>query len=149
MSFGVPTLVDAVFILRRKIMFDNIGGKIKGLAAFWTWFGIIVSVIVGFVFIFINDLDGVTGFLIGFLIVLLGSLASWLSSLLLYGFGELINNTSIIAESTSKNNLPNTVQPTATEQPKTVAIPIATILKKRPTTSVKRCPYCGQKLNWD
>ena len=77
-------------------MFDNIGGKIKGLASFLTWIGIIASVITGIIFI-ADDAGGM-----GFLLIILGPLASWLSSLLLYGFGELIENTSIIAQNTSK-----------------------------------------------
>lgn len=76
-------------------MFDNIGGKIKGLASILTWIGIVASVIIGIIFI----ADGDGG---GILIMILGSLTSWLSSLLLYGFGELIENTSTIAQNTSK-----------------------------------------------
>ncbi|MBQ2914119.1 MAG: zinc-ribbon domain-containing protein [Clostridia bacterium] len=124
-------------------MFDNIGGKIKGFASFLTWVGIIVSVIVGIIYIS-NDNVG-----IGILIIAIGSLSSWLSSWLLYGFGELIENSSIIAENTSfnKNITPNhsnaKVPPYSSNsfgsQSQTPSI-FSTQQSK------KICPHCGATL---
>jgi len=99
-------------------MYDNIGEKIKWLAKFIAIAGIIVSVISGLI-IFIGAITGakissffgssssnngtvvLTGFLTGILYMVVGSLISWISSWFLYGFGELIENTAIIAENTS------------------------------------------------
>ena len=79
-------------------MYDNIGNKIKGLALATAVFGIIGSVIVGFFF-------AVTGStLVGFLIILVGALVSWVSTWLLYGFGELIENSRSISESCREIN---------------------------------------------
>ncbi len=74
-------------------MFRNIGGKIKTLAQIITWLGIIASVLGGFIVAAIDD-DLIA---VGLLIVVVGSLASWISSFLLYGYGQLIQNTDIIA----------------------------------------------------
>ncbi len=71
-------------------MFENIGGKIKGLASVVCILGIIGSVISG---ISIIDYDGLSGFLI----MVLGSVFSWAGSFVLYGFGQLVDNSDIIA----------------------------------------------------
>ena len=75
-------------------MFGNIGGKIKTLAQVVTWIGIIGSVICGFVLMGIDDDLIFTGFIIA----LFGSLSSWVSSFVLYGFGQLIENTDKLVE---------------------------------------------------
>ncbi len=88
-------------------MFDNIGGKIKALAKFITWAGIIGSVIAGIVVIGAGGRNiygyGYSGSFVlqGILTMVLGSLAAWISSFVLYGFGELIEQTAAIARNTS------------------------------------------------
>ncbi len=74
-------------------MFNNIGGKIKGLATVLTSAGIIASCIIGIIYILSGDGDNV---LQGFLILAIGSLSSWLGSFLLYGFGQLVENSDIL-----------------------------------------------------
>lgn len=76
-------------------MYTNIGGKIKGLAHSIAWIGIILSLIFGIVLM-------VEVFLTGLLIMGLGVLVSWVSTLLLYGFGQLIENTDILVEEARK-----------------------------------------------
>ena len=78
-------------------MFDNIGEKIKTLAKVVCWVGIIASVIMGFVAIDSTN-DETAGFFSLVLIAGLGSLGSWVGSFVLYGFGELVSNSAIIAE---------------------------------------------------
>ena len=82
-------------------MFDNIGRKIKGLASAVTWIGIILSIISG-----ISMLSSSGGLLAipAILVMALGSLFSWLASLTLYGFGQLIENSDIIAEEYNRKN---------------------------------------------
>ena len=70
-------------------MFDEIGRKIKILAKCITIIGIIIFVIYGII-IFANYR------LLGLAIMLGGSLLSWISSFMLYGFGHLIENTEIL-----------------------------------------------------
>ena len=78
-------------------MFDNIGEKIKTFAKVVCWIGIIVSFIFG---VLLVNSSG----LIGILTIVVGSLASWIGSFSLYGFGELIEKATEIAENTRPVN---------------------------------------------
>ena len=75
-------------------MFKNIGKKIKVLAVVFCVLGIIGSLIAGGTL-----LDGWGTEAIGAAIMIGGSLLSWISSFVLYGFGELVDNSTIIANS--------------------------------------------------
>ena len=82
-------------------MFNNVGGKLKTLAKVVAWIGMIASCMLGLGSIVLVRI-GVgafipIGFLMGFLIMVIGFLISWLSSLGLYAFGELVENSAIIA----------------------------------------------------
>ncbi len=79
-------------------MYTNIGGKIKTLAKIVCYLGIIGSVIYGIWFY--NTYYSVRN--MGILIVIGGPLLSWVSSFFMYGFGELIEKTTVIAEAVSK-----------------------------------------------
>ena len=85
-------------------MFKNIGGKIKGLAKVICIVGIAISVIAGIVMIGFgsSSYNGDTMIGVGFAVMLVGSLVSWIGSLFAYGFGELIENTTVIAELAAK-----------------------------------------------
>lgn len=83
-------------------MFNNIGEKIKGLAIFFTIIGIIASLI-GSIYTWAKTL----GFFVGFIILVCGILASWISSFVLYGLGELISKTSDIEEGIRRIQLLN------------------------------------------
>ena len=76
--------------------FENIGGKIKTLAVVTTIIGISLSVILGFVL-----MDTSVG--TGMLVLVGGSLFSWISAFFMYGFGELIEKTTEIAKNTKKD----------------------------------------------
>lgn len=73
-------------------MFNNIGGKIKSLASFVCWLGIIATVIGGII-LMLTDEDLI---LIGLLVMIAGSIGSWVGSFLLYGFGQLVHNSDIL-----------------------------------------------------
>ncbi|MBQ9188639.1 MAG: hypothetical protein IJ138_04880 [Clostridia bacterium] len=76
-------------------MFTDIGAKVKGLAK--TIFVILViAVFVAAVAIIIMTSGEGMGFLIALLVVVVGILISWLSVLLLYAFGELVDNSTRI-----------------------------------------------------
>ena len=71
-------------------MFDNICGKIKTMAQVICVLGIIGSAISG-IGLFINK------FVInGIAVIVGGALLSWIGSLCLYGFGQLIENTDLL-----------------------------------------------------
>ena len=73
-------------------MFSDIGNKIKALAAVISFLGIAASVICGGVVAYKEQT------LYGVLIIIVGSLVSWLSCSTLYGLGQLIDNSDKIVE---------------------------------------------------
>ncbi len=84
-------------------MFKNIGKKIKVLAVILCWIGITASVIAAIVMIF-QAMDSYyfdDMYIVSAIIVLLvGPLLSWVASFFMYGFGELIDKTCVIAKNT-------------------------------------------------
>ena len=96
---GLP---PGILIRRRCTMFDEIGNKIKTVAQVFTWIGIVGSVIWGFVVMGSNVDNAV---LFGILIIAIGSLVSWLGSLTLYGFGQLIENTDELVKQRKQNTV--------------------------------------------
>ena len=72
-------------------MFSNIGGKIKSLAQFICWAGIAICIYIGF-----NIAKDSNDVALPILIAIGGGILSWVSSFVLYGFGELIEKTTYI-----------------------------------------------------
>lgn len=88
-------------------VFKNMGGKIKKLAKFLCWVGIIVS-IVGGIGIIATAMDGAGAIYVegigriengavwmmglGAVVAVLGSLFSYIGTMYLYGFGELVQS---------------------------------------------------------
>jgi hypothetical protein len=70
--------------------YDNIGRKIKGAAEFIFILEAIVTIIVG-IALMILELP-----FLGILLMVLGPVLAWISSWLMYGFGQLIENSDII-----------------------------------------------------
>ena len=79
-------------------MYDNIGGKIKNWAV-WIFIVEAIAAIIGGITLVAND-NG----LVGFLTIVFGPIAAWVSSWLLYGFGQLIENSDIIAAEFNRKN---------------------------------------------
>ena len=77
-------------------MYDNIGGKIKGLAKASFIVAAIAEVITG-IALMAADEDLI---LYGLLVLVVGPIVAWVSSWLLYGFGELIDKASDIERNT-------------------------------------------------
>ena len=71
--------------------FDDAGEKLKSWAKFWRIAGIIVAVAAAIV-LFTKDL-----FWVGVAVAVAGILGSFLGSLILHGFGELVENSRIAA----------------------------------------------------
>ena len=90
-------------------MWSNIGHKIQVLAKVICWIGIVLSVIAGIAIIAGGSAVRSYGYtyntgsttLTGILVIVLGALGSWLGSLTLYGFGELICRTVSIDDKLS------------------------------------------------
>ena len=79
-------------------MYDNIGGKIKNWAI-WIFIVEAISAVIGGIVLIVND-----NALLGFLTMILGPIAAWISSWLLYGFGQLVESSDIIAAEYSRKN---------------------------------------------
>lgn len=126
-------------------MYDNIGRKLKDLAQIFTALGIIASIIFG-IFMFVGS-----QIFLGLLVIALGSLLSWISSLFLYGFGELIEknceiarNTDIIVKSLESKNAIEQVQVAENQQDTTSTHKwLCNNCKKLRTKSP--CEYCGKE----
>ena len=87
-------------------MFDNIGGKIKGLAKLIFWIISIACIILGCITIIYgfknpgdNSQNIMPSILRGSGIAIGGVIMAWLQNFLLYGFGELVDsNQKILKE---------------------------------------------------
>ncbi len=72
-------------------MYDKIGKQLKSLATVFCVFGILSGLSLGFwIFESINEIIG-----IAFMIA--GPISSWIGYYFVYAFGELVENSSIIA----------------------------------------------------
>ena len=80
--------------------YENIGNKIKGLAQMAFVVETIAAVITGFT-LMATDEDLI---LYGLLVLIAGPIIAWVSSWLLYGFGQLIENSDIIAAEYNRKN---------------------------------------------
>lgn len=127
-------------------MFKNIGKKIMILAKVICFLGIGVSVLWGIIYLLSERLY-LEHIVIALIIIASGALVSWLSSIFIYGFGELIDKTAEIS-----NKLPES---------KTAEEPAPAAPKYNPDTEYKcpecggkfkfgqeKCPGCGKKINW-
>ena len=79
-------------------MFDYVGVKMMTLAKVCAWIGIGASILCALIVMDEGEL------LMGVIIVVLGSLISWVSSLVLYGFGQLIDDVSVLKQKSLENN---------------------------------------------
>ena len=119
-------------------MFDNIGKKLKGLAYFICFGGIIIFLIFGIILLF----DGLI--LIGLLTIIFGSLESWISSWITYAIGEIAENTSTY-HPTSKQTFVH-----VNNGKEEAEIKKTSVLVSKPSHSqsyqYKTCPHCGETV---
>ena len=84
-----------------SMLFDNAGRKIQTVAKVFFCLGVLVSVFTWIICMILGAAENDTSlmfFSIGALFI--GVFVSWLSNLLLYGFGTLIANSKKIVENT-------------------------------------------------
>ena len=130
-------------------MFDHIGRKIQILAIVLCALGITASVVTGIVYISAIDSPDARRVWAGILFMFLGSLLSWVSTFVLYGFGHLIENSDTLVAHTMTqpaipaNHIPaNTASaPKAAQKPAPEETPQSTTfkekIKKVPTLTLK------------
>ncbi len=124
--------------------YGNIGGKIKGWAITIFIFGAIACIISGLVLI------GNDAILVGILTIIIGTLAAWVSSWLLYAFGELVEKTVMNEENTREILKFLKKDAEAPEQPKPVTIQSGARVSAPSVSSNKDIPggwtcTCGRK----
>ena len=140
-------------------MYNNIGNKIKILAQIICVLGVVASVILGLVICFTTDEFNV----IGLLYILIGSILSWISTLTMYGFGELIEKVCVIEKKVviSKSNIfiktensstENLINTTSQKEKETKETKGTGFVKHKwrcsncnNMISEETCPYCGQQ----
>ncbi len=127
-------------------MFDNIGGKIKDQARSSCYLGIVISMLLGAMLLLSGQ--GIL-MILGLLIAVAGSLVSWQSSFVLYGFGEMVENSDILAGRIQgkepKAAAPSGQNAGGTQKKAKVTGPIprdAVIFPTRTEAEIE-CPKCG------
>ena len=77
-------------------MFENTGRKIKKFAYILFVLGVLAAIITGCYIMYKSPASG------GFVIMVVAIISSYLSSLLLYGFGKLVENSDKLVEQGEK-----------------------------------------------
>ncbi len=136
-------------------MFDNVGEKIKALAKTKFWISNIVWILIGilaFVLVYtLADRDAITIFLglcLAAIIIGVGIFLSYISVVKFYAFGDLVENTYIIANNSA-------ISASNSEKAKFALEQNSLQQKCRPTCRVcyhvnpeeaEICQKCGEKL---
>lgn len=95
-------------------IFDNIGDKIKTVAWICFSMGIIASLLLGIYIASIVSSDDISPIVTIILVSAIGSLLSWVGSLFIYGFGQLIENSDVLVANKvshiTANKVPDTLE---------------------------------------
>ena len=124
-------------------MFDNIGGKIKGLAKVIFIISACFIVLLGIILMTSLQMYGSFYSLIfGLIFMAIGILFSWISSWFLYGFGQLIENSDVLVKESKKQT--NVLQRLASENDKNQNF--NTNNGQGNASGTHYCTYCGAIL---
>lgn len=142
-------------------MYRNIGGKIKGLARVLCTIGIIFSVLIAILLCGLGIASGeetaaIVCIIGGVIYILLGILMAWLSTIMLYAFGqqvEMQEKSAVLLEKiynamgSCRTPAPQPVIPSAPkyEAPKPAPQPVIPPAPKFETQPV--CPKCGAQVS--
>lgn len=127
-------------------MFDNIGKKIKSVAKIFFVLGVILSVFYGITMLLIGLLEFDSfGYLIFIAPILsvLGCVLSWMSVIVLYGFGELVD--TVCGE--KQENI-NVIKKTVPKNP-TANMVLCEICGADISSNKTVCHVCGNKIKKD
>lgn len=123
-------------------MYDNIGEKIKGLAKVCWIIESIFCVIMG-IFLMVNEIGGDSWIFFGPACIIGGPLSAWVSSWLLYGFGEMIDKLCAIERNTNVRNTGG--QRDSTDNRVLQAFKRAAVAGT--PKEKKTCPHCGEVVS--
>lgn len=121
-------------------MFDGIGEKIKSLATVICWIGIALSCILGF----ITMISGGIFIVLGLFIAMIGSLLSWVGSFVLYGYGQIVENTDALVENSLANQGKTVYVNQVVRQGNDEGTPTVPVEK---VAHWWRCDKCGGKIS--
>lgn len=139
-------------------LFENIGEKIKALAKVVFVIGILISVIGGLVSsIALGSVMHGFAILVFFGSVVVGVIAAYISSMFLYGFGELISNSKKLVENgnapqefnsnTANTNISAEQQTANVSNNTTMSQPATKESEEKeaePNSNEWKCPKCGK-----
>lgn len=98
-------------------MFKNIGKKIKKLAQFVCWIGIVCCVITGIVLLILSTKNFRVFFIPGLLVLILGPVIMWIGSWVLYSWGDTVDNVQALKEKLcGKNTTDNSTKQEKSKQ---------------------------------
>ena len=95
-------------------MYDNIGGKIKGLAKTMFMVEVLGAVITGIVLCATDDLS-----FAGLLTLFVGPIIAWVSSWILYAFGELVEDVHAMRNNVKNSTIEKNTENIALEEQET------------------------------
>ena len=142
-------------------MYDNIGGKIKSLAV-WTFIGeAIGSIIAGF--ILMAEVD-----VLYILLVIFGPLVAWVSSWILYAFGEMVEDIHAMRNKITPASVQDAIDEANRQKANDAAIKKAKQQQRKSDEKAKQekaqldeeeqfieesyidiaCPSCGEQLSF-
>ncbi len=127
-------------------MFENISEKIKTAATVINIAGIALSILMGIIVMIVS-------FFSGLIILIGGFFSSWVGSLVLYGFAEIIEYLQVISYNTRKkdqsefsnltpssNYTVTNYKPMYRSNTKTIRCPDC---RQEIPNNTQKCPYCG------
>ena len=154
-------------------MYKNIGKKIKAFAVIVTVILMLASVVGGLILI-VQGIDivdyheetGLSLILFGIASIIVGCLVAWISSFVLYGYGQLVDNTDKMVKLLENGAMPIAPAPVyeAPVAPVVPETPVVPVVPEAPTaapeagtcfcincgnkvsTNVVFCPKCGNKM---
>ncbi len=93
-------------------MFTNVGRKIKLLAKVVFWLGVVATVLMMLEYaVFLPQryfgTNDATDILRAIVILVIGFFGAWASALLIYGFGEIVENSTLMANNVKPTNTTN------------------------------------------
>ena len=91
---------------KEETMFKNPGGKLKALAKVFFWLQILLFTVGGIYIMSLGDFEEALFFLLGILAIGVGVLIAWLSTIMLYAFGELVESNTQIKELLGGRSVP-------------------------------------------
>ena len=135
-------IIKSINVSRRVKMFNNVGYRLQSLSSVFGVIGIISSFVFGVSLISY----GAMYLLLGIIIIFLGFLGSWIFSLIIYGFGEMVVNIKVLVERNDESYLePN-------ERCKKIKKDVKKFVND---SSVKnddsidiQCPYCEEEISY-